>query len=129
MLSKVFALLRSVLNERPPDVQHPKNIRNPLIFLRKMATFSCFAGPKVMHFHVNMKCMTFCPWYQIILLYFFLYLFSTMFSKINFDESDNIRIMTIIHCCAICSTTKCLVSIVLCYLVYNNSQAYLEFYL
>ena len=39
--------------------RNPKNIRNPLIFLRKMATFSCFWGPKVMHFHASMKRMTF----------------------------------------------------------------------
>ena len=41
--------------------RNPKNIRNPHIFLRKMATFSCFTGPKVMHFHAGMKCMTFWP--------------------------------------------------------------------
>ena len=46
--------------------RNPKNIRNPLIFLWKMATFSCFAGPKVMYFHVNMKNMTFWPWYHNI---------------------------------------------------------------
>jgi len=39
--------------------QNPKNIRNPHIFLRKMATFSCLVGPKVMLFHASMKRMTF----------------------------------------------------------------------
>jgi len=50
MPSDFFALPRS---------QNPKNIRNPLIFLRKMATFSCLAGLKVMIFHASMKIMTF----------------------------------------------------------------------
>ena len=36
-----------------------ENIRNPLIFLRKMATFSCLAGQGVMIFHASMKIMTF----------------------------------------------------------------------
>ena len=39
--------------------RNPENIRNPLIFLRKMAAFSCFAGPKVMLFHASMNSMTF----------------------------------------------------------------------
>ena len=46
--------------------RNPKNIRNALIFLRKMATFSCFLGPKVMHFHASMKRMTFWPLYHHI---------------------------------------------------------------
>ena len=32
--------------------------------LEILKTVSCFAGPKVMHFHVNMKSMTFWPWYH-----------------------------------------------------------------
>ena len=36
-----------------------ENIRNPLIFLRKIAACSCFAGPKVMLFHASMNSMTF----------------------------------------------------------------------
>ena len=39
--------------------RNPKNIRNSLIFLRKMAAFSCFAGPKVLFCHASMTNMTF----------------------------------------------------------------------
>ena len=36
-----------------------ENIRNPLIFLQKMAACSCFVGSKVMLFHASMNSMTF----------------------------------------------------------------------
>ena len=52
---RVFASLRSVLNASHWDAA-PKideNIRNPLIFLRKMAACSCFAGPIDMKIHAN----------------------------------------------------------------------------
>jgi len=57
----VYAPRRLVLNERHwrSAPQNPKNIRNPLIFLRKMASFSCFTGLKIMLFHASMKRMTF----------------------------------------------------------------------
>ena len=40
--------------------RNPENTSNPLIFLRKMATFRCFALHKVINFHASMKFMTFC---------------------------------------------------------------------
>ena len=49
--------------------QKSKNIRNSLIFLWKMAAFSCLAGPKVMIFHTSMKIMTFGPWHHYIFYY------------------------------------------------------------
>ncbi len=38
-----------------------ENIRNPLIFLRKMATCSCFAGPIDIKIHASMYFMSICP--------------------------------------------------------------------
>ncbi len=36
-----------------------ENIRNPLIFLRKMATSSCFCGPKVSKMDASIHLLTF----------------------------------------------------------------------
>ena len=41
--------------------RNPENIRNPLIFLRKMAAFSCFAGPIDIKIHASMYFMSICP--------------------------------------------------------------------
>ena len=38
-----------------------ENIRNPLMFLRKMATCSCFAGPIDIKIHASMYFMSICP--------------------------------------------------------------------
>ena len=43
-----------------------ENIRNPRIFLRKMATCSCFAGPIDIRIHASMYCMSICPLTHII---------------------------------------------------------------
>ena len=43
-----------------------KNIRNSLIFLRKMATFSCFAVPIVIKMYASIHFMTICPLAHII---------------------------------------------------------------
>ena len=42
------------------------NIRNSLIFLRKMATFSCLAGPIDIKIHASMYFMSICPLAHII---------------------------------------------------------------
>jgi len=57
--SKVFApnLIHALL--RISCSRKAKNTHNPLIFLRKMATYSCFAGHKVMKNHASMILMTF----------------------------------------------------------------------
>ncbi len=38
-----------------------ENIRNPLIFLRKMAACECFAGPIDRKIHASMYFMSICP--------------------------------------------------------------------
>ena len=46
---------------------NPQNIRNPLIFLRKMATYSCFGGDKGQKSSCKQACvrlLTFIPWYH-----------------------------------------------------------------
>ena len=43
-----------------------ENIRNPLIFLRKMAACSCFAGPIDIKIHASMYFMSICPLAHII---------------------------------------------------------------
>ena len=47
------------------------NIRNSLIFLRKMATFSCLAGPIDRKIHASMYFISICPLAHIILQVFF----------------------------------------------------------
>ena len=42
------------------------NIRNPLIFPGKMATFSCLAGPIDIKIHASMYFMSICPLAQIM---------------------------------------------------------------
>ena len=44
---------------RTPKID--ENIRNPRIFLRKMATCSCFAGPIDIRIHASMYFMSICP--------------------------------------------------------------------
>ena len=44
---------------RTPEID--ENIRNPRIFLRKMATCSCFAGPIDIKIHASMYFMSICP--------------------------------------------------------------------
>ena len=41
--------------------RNPKNTSNPLIFLRKMAPFRCFAGQVDMLFHASMKSISIWP--------------------------------------------------------------------
>ena len=46
--------------------RNSKNIRNPLIFLQKMAPYSCFGGSQVQKSSCKQACVgfpTFCPWY------------------------------------------------------------------
>ena len=43
-----------------------ENIHNPLIFLRKMAACSCFAGPIDIKIHASMYFMSICPLAHII---------------------------------------------------------------
>ncbi len=45
-----------------------ENIRNPLMFLRKMATCSCFAGPIDIKIHASMYFMSICPLAQYMML-------------------------------------------------------------
>ncbi len=44
---------------RTPKID--ENIRNPLMFLQKMATCSCFAGPIDIKIHASMYFMSICP--------------------------------------------------------------------
>ncbi len=44
---------------RAPEIH--ENIRNPLIFLRKMATFSCLAGPIDIKIYASIYFMSICP--------------------------------------------------------------------
>ena len=47
-----------------------ENIRNPRIFLRKMATCSCFAGPIDIRIHASMYFMSICPLTHIIFSFY-----------------------------------------------------------
>ena len=48
---------------RTPEID--ENIRNPRIFLRKMATCSCFAVPIDIRIHASMYFLSICPLAQI----------------------------------------------------------------
>ena len=39
--------------------RNPKNIRNPLIFLQKMASYSCFGGSQVQKSYCKQACVGF----------------------------------------------------------------------
>ena len=72
-----------------------KKIRNPLIFLRKMATYSCFlAGPKFRNLPASKLASDFRPFDPgiIILLYHFLMKSSYRFfsALLNFRVSNHI---------------------------------------
>ena len=62
-----------------------------------MATFSCFAGPKVILFHASMNSMTFCPWYH---KYHYKYYFHLMQCRIDgkcrkADKSLTVQMLTL----------------------------------
>ena len=50
---------------RTPKID--ENIRNPRIFLRKMAACSCLAGPIDIRIHASMYFMSICPLTHIIM--------------------------------------------------------------
>ena len=53
---------------RTPKID--ENIRNPRIFLRKMATCSCFAEPIDIKIRASMHFMSICPLAQHIIILF-----------------------------------------------------------
>ena len=90
-----FHILSCPTNEPGVDffvLRTPKideNIRNPRIFLRKMATCSCFAGPIDIKIHASMYFMSICPLAHILHLFYIVKITDLMFGMYDVVCNQN----------------------------------------